>query len=63
MAASRPFTLGLDPSVLERLRQRAAERGTSVSAICREFIEDSLDELDDADLELKNERLRTMRRG
>ena len=53
MAASRPFTLGLDPSVLERLRLRAAERGTSVSAICREFIEDSLDELDEADLELK----------
>jgi predicted DNA-binding protein len=53
MGASRPVTLGLDPSVLERVKVRAAERGTSVSAIIREFIEDSLDELDDADLQLK----------
>jgi plasmid stability protein len=53
MGASRPFTLGLDPSVLERLRVRAAERGTSVSTICREFIEDALDELDDAEFTLK----------
>ena len=45
----RPFCCNFPTELLDRLRTRAEQRRIPISNLIREFVEDTLDELDDAD--------------